>query len=577
MTKTSKMLSLAILTLLCCTGCRVEITSIEQPLEIEPGALFTTLMHVSWSDIDHTDHLGLTIVLPEGWLIPDTLPFMIDTLGMFIGQIWEPDHLPDGYYQWSGYSDWRPDTIQYGPATLEIPISAGFDTGPHYISYGLEGGCSAGYGDFEHWSRNNFIWTGELELLAADLYVDPAGSDTNSGLSADEPLQTISCAMAKIQANSENARTIHLAPGIYSSRSGSIDSTTSRWEHYPVLMKSYVSIVGAQKESVWPESGHAERIFDIRDARGCEISEVTLVLAGGRRTNVLEKGGGIRIDSSEVSLHDIHIERVSANVGAAIFIENSFGENTVHVSRISVDPQNLHNETIFSLEKSDATINWSSSSTPVYLGSGSNLTMNHCTLYSEESDLFQRGDTTGIMLNVTNSILWGPMDSLWVDSMNISYSDCAIPVEGEGNISEDPEFCYREEGDLSLFSESCCVGAASDGGNMGALDVGCGIVEIDQDGLLPDKFMLCQNYPNPFNPETTIPYTLPMASQVTVKILDLLGREVVILVDSNQLAGSYRLMWDGHDNFGNPVATGVYFCQIQSGAYLKTIKMVYLK
>jgi len=72
-----------------------------------------------------------------------------------------------------------------------------------------------------------------------------------------------------------------------------------------------------------------------------------------------------------------------------------------------------------------------------------------------------------------------------------------------------------------------------------------------------------QNYPNPFNPETTIQFTLPEQGRVTLKIFDVMGREVKTLVDEERFAGPYTALWDGKDTFGRSVASGMYFYQIR--------------
>jgi hypothetical protein len=112
-----------------------------------------------------------------------------------------------------------------------------------------------------------------------------------------------------------------------------------------------------------------------------------------------------------------------------------------------------------------------------------------------------------------------------------------------------------------------------------------GYVGIEDDNpLIPTEFVLKQNWPNPFNPSTTISYDLPAASDVTLAVYDITGRTITTLKDTHQPAGNYAIQWDGTDDSGNPVSTGVYFCRMQAGAtadggvqYSKTIKMVYLK
>jgi hypothetical protein len=89
---------------------------------------------------------------------------------------------------------------------------------------------------------------------------------------------------------------------------------------------------------------------------------------------------------------------------------------------------------------------------------------------------------------------------------------------------------------------------------------------------LPDKYALHQNYPNPFNPSTQISYGLTKATHVSLKVFDLLGREVAILVDEIHPAGTHSATFDG-SNF----PSGIYFYHLQAGDFTMTKKMVLLK
>ena len=93
----------------------------------------------------------------------------------------------------------------------------------------------------------------------------------------------------------------------------------------------------------------------------------------------------------------------------------------------------------------------------------------------------------------------------------------------------------------------------------------------------PHHFALVQNYPNPFNPVTTIEYSLPKRSRVTIDIFNIQGQKVKTLIDRNQSAGSYSITWDGVDAFGNPAATGIYLYRLQAGDHGDTKKMLLLK
>jgi hypothetical protein len=93
----------------------------------------------------------------------------------------------------------------------------------------------------------------------------------------------------------------------------------------------------------------------------------------------------------------------------------------------------------------------------------------------------------------------------------------------------------------------------------------------------PVAYDLHQNYPNPFNPGTTIRYALKENGRATLKIYDILGRDVVTLLDDFQYAGNWSAYWDGKDGSGNPVATGIYFVWLRAGEYVKAQKMLLLK
>jgi len=86
------------------------------------------------------------------------------------------------------------------------------------------------------------------------------------------------------------------------------------------------------------------------------------------------------------------------------------------------------------------------------------------------------------------------------------------------------------------------------------------------------------NYPNPFNPETTVKYTLPSRGEVAVTIYDASGARVATLVDRVvSAAGAYETRWNGRDENGAAVSSGVYFARIQHPGGTMTRKMVLLK
>ncbi len=75
----------------------------------------------------------------------------------------------------------------------------------------------------------------------------------------------------------------------------------------------------------------------------------------------------------------------------------------------------------------------------------------------------------------------------------------------------------------------------------------------------PLVYRLTQNYPNPFNPETNIQYTLPCDTRVTLAIYNLLGQKIRTLVDIDKVAGNHQITWDGLNDAGQQVSSGVYY------------------
>jgi hypothetical protein len=105
--------------------------------------------------------------------------------------------------------------------------------------------------------------------------------------------------------------------------------------------------------------------------------------------------------------------------------------------------------------------------------------------------------------------------------------------------------------------------------------VGRGISIENQ--ILPTDFALSQNYPNPFNPTTRIDFALPQASEVRIEVFNLLGQKVKTLVDGQMTGGNHSVEWNGTDDAGHAVSSGVYLYRLQAEDYRETKKMMLLK
>ncbi len=138
----------------------------------------------------------------------------------------------------------------------------------------------------------------------------------------------------------------------------------------------------------------------------------------------------------------------------------------------------------------------------------------------------------------------------------------------ELNRGSDYFWRVRSKNEDGLYSQY------SDLGTFSTID---DVTGVEKENIIPTKFNVENNYPNPFNPTTTIQYGIPEAAYVTVKIYNMLGQEIKVLVQSEKLAGTYNIMWSGNDNFGNKVSSGTYIFRVTAGNQSMTRKMLFMK
>jgi hypothetical protein len=157
---------------------------------------------------------------------------------------------------------------------------------------------------------------------------------------------------------------------------------------------------------------------------------------------------------------------------------------------------------------------------------------------------------------------------LWVEETKLTASD-GTADDGFGQ-------------SVSIAGDYTIVGAALDddkGNDTGSAYLYSGIiVGIEKEiSHIPTEFILYQNYPNPFNPTTVISYQLPYSSHVIIRVYNTMGHEVETLVNEDMPPGYYTIPWKGQDNYGNKVSSGIYFCRIHAGNYLRTKRMTILR
>ena len=103
-------------------------------------------------------------------------------------------------------------------------------------------------------------------------------------------------------------------------------------------------------------------------------------------------------------------------------------------------------------------------------------------------------------------------------------------------------------------------------------EIGSGITRVENEEAFPEEFTLSQNYPNPFNPSTTIQFSLPQHAFVTLKVFDLLGREVATLLDEEMRAGLYTKTFNAKN-----LSSGIYFYSLCSEGFTQTKKLMIIK
>lgn len=172
--------------------------------------------------------------------------------------------------------------------------------------------------------------------------------------------------------------------------------------------------------------------------------------------------------------------------------------------------------------------------------------------------LFNRLDTGIVLQTLTTTRQIGEGNLIKEDAMSWSYSF------GLGLV-------FQTDVDLIgllPISTLQLVYAKIDGKEYGSVPVSVG----SRDQRVPASFVLSQNYPNPFNPITTISFDLPSRLLVSLKVFDLLGKEVSTIVSGELEAGSYTRQWNAAD-----IPSGVYFYRLQAGGFNETKKLILLK
>jgi hypothetical protein len=202
------------------------------------------------------------------------------------------------------------------------------------------------------------------------------------------------------------------------------------------------------------------------------------------------------------------------------------------------------------------------------------------TLYFEKQELdceiFAKADSAAGDWPQMDIFLDGKMVNSFLvdDTSNIGFKFALSNIEsGEHRIKIKYNSDHYHRG-RNLYIDKLVI-YTNDGGLLKS--VNGGLAEEEVTVAIPETYDLTQNSPNPFNPDTYIKYQLPEDSHVLIKIFNTLGQEIKTLVNQDKTAGYYSVYWDGLDNNGNQVGSGIYLYQIRAGSFVCTKKMILLK
>ena len=235
----------------------------------------------------------------------------------------------------------------------------------------------------------------------------------------------------------------------------------------------------------------------------------------------------------------------------------------------------------------------------------------NCTISDNHANSNGGGICNGVDSNssIVNCILWNntPQEIYVVSgSVTATYSDIQGGWAGTGNIDEDPLFVGTGDNPYSLLEDSPCIDAGDpdtigsnllpwdiigniriwdgDGDGIAIIDMGAyeydapPYVDVEDNVIIqtPEIF-LHQNYPNPFNPTTTINYSLKENSNVSLNIYNIKGQKVKQLVSDQLSAGQHSVVWNGKDDSGKSVSSGIYLYKLKTVNFEKTKKMILIK
>ncbi|MGO9482915.1 MAG: T9SS type A sorting domain-containing protein [Candidatus Kryptoniota bacterium] len=204
-----------------------------------------------------------------------------------------------------------------------------------------------------------------------------------------------------------------------------------------------------------------------------------------------------------------------------------------------------------------------------------------------DTDIFVGTEGGGVFLSTDNGTNWNPINTgltdlniydLAVSGKNIfagtRFDGIFLSTDnGTGWTSENAGLANSPVYALIVIDGDLFAGTGGFTGNIWRRSLSEMITSVRQaSSQTPKIYDLQQNYPNPFNPSTTISFALPSKSFVTMKIFDIMGRQVATIISEEMSAGNYSRQWNAAN-----ISTGVYFYRLHAGSFTETKKLILLK
>ena len=330
-------------------------------------------------------------------------------------------------------------------------------------------------------------------------------------------------------------------------------------------------------------------------------------------------GGGIFSNQSEITIVNSRIRNNSSIKGGAMYVAAS----TMNITECVIDSNSASNHAgAIYLSYSSADINGCSISNNesggnvggIYFYKSNHLNITNCTLYNNS------GSDSGALRfyieqfptdnpNILNTICWNnsPNEILCsadglMNELHVGYSDIdggwdeivtnnnAIVIWLEGNINSDPLFADTSIDNYHLLQNSPCIdsgiayyeynneviidlsedeyyGIAPD---MGAYEWEG--VEVEENYIPAPNEIRISNFPNPFNPTTTISYSIQNDSKVNLSIYNIKGQKVNTLTQNEYTKGSHSIIWNGDNESGKPVSSGIYYYKLNINGKTEAVK-----